>query len=202
MAGKRHLQWKGGRKETLFPEAVEHDHQRPNDRGRPWTERLGCSHSAWAGCSIFAAAGVRFSGRELKTFKSLNNRIASGVFTLQGSCLVVGLGDTDFIFKCHSSALSKRDSVQSRGINAEKGKSLVKNKQRQRDTPGLKCFFVFHSFWRHEHNSERDLWFCLCFSHLLSGFGQGAKNARNYKVEKKNVCLNVTVFFKLHSCLF
>lgn len=37
-------QWKGGRKETLFPEAAEHDHQRPNDRGgrRPWTELPQC----------------------------------------------------------------------------------------------------------------------------------------------------------------
>lgn len=26
---------RGGRKETPFPEAVEHDRQRPNDRGRP-----------------------------------------------------------------------------------------------------------------------------------------------------------------------
>lgn len=31
--GRGIRQWKGGRKETLFPEAVEHDHQRPNDRG-------------------------------------------------------------------------------------------------------------------------------------------------------------------------
>lgn len=37
---------RGGRKETLFPEAVEHDRQRPNDRGRPRTQLLGRSHSA------------------------------------------------------------------------------------------------------------------------------------------------------------
>lgn len=195
MAGKRHLQWKGGRKETLFPEAVEHDHQRPNDRGRPWTERLGCSHSAWAGCSIFAAAGVRFSSRELKPFKSLNNWIASGVFTLQGSCLVAGLGDADFIFKCHSSALSKRDSVQSRGSNAERGKSLVKNKQRQQDTPALKCFFGIPILSEDMSTIARGTCGFVSASHTCSlGLDKRQKNARNYKVEKKNVYLNVSLF--------
>lgn len=33
MAGKRHSGWKGGRKEALFPEAAEHDRQRPSDWG-------------------------------------------------------------------------------------------------------------------------------------------------------------------------
>lgn len=41
--GRGIREWMGGRKEALFPEAVEHDHQRPNDRGRrrPRTEGPG-----------------------------------------------------------------------------------------------------------------------------------------------------------------
>ena len=40
------------------------------------------------------------------------------------------------------------------------------------------CIPILPIWKRTKHNSERDLWFCLCLLHLLSGFGQVVKKCK------------------------
>lgn len=64
------------------------------------------------------------------------------------------------------------------------------------------CCIPVLPIWKHtKHNGERDLWFCLCFLHLLSGFGQVGKKCKESQ-GWNNLYLNGIVSFKRHCSFF
>lgn len=63
------------------------------------------------------------------------------------------------------------------------------------------CIAILSIWKKTKHNSERDLWFCLCFLHLLSGFGQVVKKCKESR-GWNNLYLNVIVSFKRHCSFF
>lgn len=63
------------------------------------------------------------------------------------------------------------------------------------------CIPILSIWKKTKHNSERDLWFCLCFLHLLSGFGQVVKKCKESQ-GWNNLYLNAIVSFKQHCSFF
>lgn len=195
MAGKRRSQWKGRQKRNPLPRgswAWPSEAKRQGKTPSTTTRPLSRCTSWTLGCSAFLYFSFQ---RQLKRFSRVQTSCMC-ISVTQASGQRLWLGEVNWACTRHrrSSALLRRKLCWINILMQEKESPLWKKVCKTTGHAELRAFFF--SFCTPIFSpsrstiGERDLWFCLGFSLLLSGFGWVVKKCKELQgLKKKKKCI-------------